>query len=91
MVAGQVDEPLTRSVMLDLERRGFIVYVLVREQREVEVVKAEGRPDLLLLRVDVCDVSALFAAIYVKRGVLLKEVHKEDTNTSPPSHTTPAT
>lgn len=57
VVAGAVDAPLTRSVMLDLERRQFIVYVIVRDQREVESVKAEGKPDLLPLKMDVRDVS----------------------------------
>jgi len=57
VVAGQVVEVVTRSVMLDLERRGFIVYVICKEQREIDVVKAERKADLLPLRMDVCDVS----------------------------------
>jgi len=84
VVAGQVESPLTRSVMLDLERRGFIVYVLVREQREVEVVKAEGRADLLPLRVDVCDVSVLSAERYIAKGEVEQEWYmkgRKHTNT----------
>jgi len=100
VVAGQVDAPVTRSVMLDLERRGFICYVIVKNQQEVEVVKAEGKADLLPLRVDVTDVSVCSAksihnclqtVLLGRIGQDLHSVRMEDTNTSLfTSHTIPA-
>lgn len=57
VVKGTVNSPITRSVVLDLERRGFVVYVVVGGSEEVEMVRKEGKADVLPLRVDVCDVS----------------------------------
>ena len=41
VIAGPAGSPVTKSLMLDLEKRGFIVYVVVHTVDEEELVKAE--------------------------------------------------
>lgn len=60
-----MDSAMTRSLVLDMERRGFIVYVLVGSAREVEMVKREGRADVLPLRMDVMDVCLCFVLLFI--------------------------
>jgi hypothetical protein len=56
-VKGDIREAIVKSVVSDLERRGFIVYVIVKTADEVDEVKGLGRADILPLRMDVSDVS----------------------------------
>lgn len=59
VVAGSPSEPITRSVSLDLERRGFIVYIVCNTIEEEVLVQNESRPDIKPLMVDIVDVSYL--------------------------------
>lgn len=45
-------DPLTRSLALDLERRGYIVYVSVSSTEEDSLVQSESKPDLRPLWMD---------------------------------------
>lgn len=47
---------MTRAVILDLERRGFVVYVVASSQAEEHIIKSERKPDVLPLHLDVSDV-----------------------------------
>jgi len=61
IVAGAMHSPVTRSIVLDLERRGFIVYVIVDNVEEADMVKSEGKADILPLKMNVTDVSNAIA------------------------------
>ncbi|RDL33279.1 Uncharacterized protein BP5553_08718 [Venustampulla echinocandica] len=58
VIAGQASEPITRSISLDLERRGFIVYVVCNTIEEEMVVQNESRPDIKPLMIDITDPSS---------------------------------
>jgi Fungal family of unknown function (DUF1776) len=45
-------DPLTRSLALDLERRGYIVYVTVSSTEEDSLVQSEAKPDIRPLWMD---------------------------------------
>lgn len=67
VVAGNPAEPMTRSVALDLERRGFIVYIVCNTIEEELLVQNESRPDIKPLMIDIVDVSiSLVAAIGIR-------------------------
>lgn len=51
--------PLTMSLSLDLERRGFIVYIPVTSLPEEHSVQSEGRSDIRPLHLDVSSVRAI--------------------------------
>lgn len=57
VVAGSPSEPLVRSISLDLERRGFIVYVVCNTIEEEILVGNESRQDVKPLMIDIVDVS----------------------------------
>ena len=57
VLAGSPAEPITRSLSLDLERRGFIVYVVCNTIEEEMIVQNESRTDIKPLMVDIVDVS----------------------------------
>ncbi|CZS95427.1 hypothetical protein WAI453_011363 [Rhynchosporium graminicola] len=63
VVAGSPSEAITRSVMLDLERRGFIVYVVCNTIEEELLVQNESRPDIKPLTIDIVDPSSARASI----------------------------
>lgn len=56
MVAGTLNSQIPRSIVLDLERRGFIVYVVVSSPGEDEMVRSEGKADIMPLHLDVTEV-----------------------------------
>jgi predicted nucleotide-binding protein len=60
VVAGSMQSPVARSVVLDLERRGFIVYVIVDGAEGANMVKSEGKADILPLKMNVTDVSLVY-------------------------------
>lgn len=45
-------DPLTRSLALDLERRGYIVYITVSSTEEDSLVQSESKPDIHPLWID---------------------------------------
>ncbi|RKF64741.1 putative duf1776-domain-containing protein [Erysiphe neolycopersici] len=53
VIAGQPGEPYTRSISLDLERRGFIVYIVCSTNEEERIVQNEARPDIKPLALDI--------------------------------------
>jgi hypothetical protein len=57
VIAGSPSEPITRSVSLDLERRGFIVYVVCNTIEEEVLVQNEARQDIKPLMIDTVHVS----------------------------------
>lgn len=59
VVAGTPNAPITRSVAWDLERRGFIVYVVVSDAAEENGIRAESRNDIHPLHLNVTDVSCM--------------------------------
>jgi hypothetical protein len=63
VIAGSPSEPLTRSLALDLERRGFIVFVVCSDVEEELIVQNEGRSDIKPLLVDLSHAS--FVKLYM--------------------------
>ena len=61
VIAGPPSSPITKSISLDLERRGFIVYVVVNSVEEEQIVQGEARVDIRPLHLDIVDVSMLFS------------------------------
>ena len=59
VVAGSPSLPLTRSLALDMERRGFMVYIVCNAAEDEGMVLAMKRPDIRPLSIDTTDVSLL--------------------------------
>ena len=57
VLAGAPHEPISRSLSLDLERRGFIVYVIVNTPEEDHLVRSESRADIRPLHLNITDVN----------------------------------
>ncbi len=58
VIAGNPSEPMTRSISLDLERRGYIVYIVCNTIEDEVMVQNESRPDIKPLMIDIVDVSS---------------------------------
>ncbi|POS68652.1 hypothetical protein DHEL01_v212954 [Diaporthe helianthi] len=63
VVAGDPKLPMTRSLSLDLERRGFIVYIACNTLEDEAVVQKMSRPDVRPLGIDVTDPPSAGASI----------------------------
>lgn len=59
VIAGSPTLPLTKSLSLDMERRGFIVFVVCNAAEDEELVSSYARPDIKPLSIDTTDVSVL--------------------------------
>lgn len=59
VIAGSPTLPLTKSLSLDMERRGFIVYVVCNTIEDELTVQGLSRPDIKPLSIDITDVNAL--------------------------------
>jgi len=57
VITGVTSDPLTRSLALDLERRGFVVFCAVPSACE-GLIEKEGRPDLRALPWDMAEVRS---------------------------------
>lgn len=57
ILVGSPHSPLTRSLSLDLERRGFIVYIPASTLSEEQLIKSELRADIHPLHLDITSVS----------------------------------
>lgn len=55
MIAGPPNSPVVRSLSLDLERRGFIVYIVCASMDEEQQVLSESRADVRPLHLDFAD------------------------------------
>jgi hypothetical protein len=76
VLAGSPSEPLTRSISLDLERRGFIVYIVCNTIEEEVLVQNESRPDIKPLMIDIVDVS--LPLLYLHGDIdILKDTKRE--------------
>lgn len=64
VIAGAPNEPITRSLALDLERRGFIVFVVCNDVEEEVIVQNEARSDIRPLTVDISHASIPDSIIY---------------------------
>ena len=58
VITGVTTDPLTRSVALDLERRGFVVFCAVPPSSEQDV-EQEGKHDLRALPLDLAEVISI--------------------------------
>ncbi|KAI0450524.1 DUF1776-domain-containing protein [Xylaria acuta] len=63
VIAGSPSLPLTRSLSLDLERRGFIVYIVCGTIEDEAMVQSVARPDIRGLSIDITDPSSAGASI----------------------------
>ena len=63
ILAGPPSAPITRSLSLDLERRGFIVYIPVNSLWEERMIQAEAKADIRPLHLDVTSPSSLKSTI----------------------------
>ncbi|KAF4589445.1 DUF1776-domain-containing protein [Ophiocordyceps camponoti-floridani] len=63
VVAGSPTLPLTKSLSLDLERRGFVVFVVCNAAEDENMVHAFSRPDIRPLTIDTTDPPRAGAAI----------------------------
>lgn len=78
VIAGSPSEPMTRSIALDLERRGFIVYIVCNTIEEEVLVQNESRPDIKPLMIDIVDVSsACFSPVH--NYIFLKKTYANET------------
>jgi hypothetical protein len=59
VIAGSPTLPLTKSLSLDLERRGFIVYIVCSSIEDEVMVQGFSRPDIKSLSIDITDVRTL--------------------------------
>ncbi|KAG6060734.1 hypothetical protein E4U32_003315 [Claviceps aff. humidiphila group G2b] len=63
VIAGSPTLPLTKSLSLDMERRGFIVYIVCNAPEEQDLVHALSRADIRPLNLDTTDPPQAGAAI----------------------------
>ncbi|KAI0399855.1 DUF1776-domain-containing protein [Xylaria palmicola] len=63
VIAGSPSLPLTRSLSLDLEKRGFIVYIVCSTIEDEVMVHNLSRPDIRGLSIDITDPPSAGASI----------------------------
>lgn len=73
VVAGAVASPLTSALYLDLERRGFVVYVVANTQDDEQYIRSQSRIDLLPLHIDLVDPFAAQEQLNRFHGLLGRE------------------
>jgi len=62
VIAGSPALPVTRSLALDMERKGFMVYIVCNSQEDEANVRRLSRPDIKPLTLDITNVcNAVFA------------------------------
>ncbi|GAB0137662.1 hypothetical protein EsDP_00005919 [Epichloe bromicola] len=70
VIAGSPTLPLTKSLSLDMERRGFIVYIVCNAAEDESLVHALSRPDIRPMGIDTTDPPQAGAAIERFAGFL---------------------
>ncbi|KAL8706733.1 MAG: hypothetical protein Q9201_000258 [Fulgogasparrea decipioides] len=70
ILAGPPSAPLTRSLSLDLERRGFIVYIPVSSLWEERLIQAESKADIHPLHLDITSPSSVTSTVRKFTAVL---------------------
>lgn len=63
VIAGPPNSPIVRSLSLDLERRGFIVYIVCSNMDEEQQVLSESRVDVRPLHLDIVDTMGTQEAV----------------------------
>ena len=61
VIAGTPGSRLVTTLARDMEKRGFVVYVVATSREEFLSVQAEGKPDIRPLAMDLVDVSPLLS------------------------------
>ncbi|ORY08856.1 hypothetical protein BCR34DRAFT_569334 [Clohesyomyces aquaticus] len=72
VLAGPPNSPITKSLSLDLERRGFIVYIVCADVEEEQQVQGESRADVRPLHLDVADTLGTQDAMERFNNLLLR-------------------
>lgn len=72
VLAGPPSSPIVRSLSLDLERRGFIVYIVCSTMDEEQQVLSEGKADVRPLHLDMVDTMGTQEAIDRFRTMLTR-------------------
>lgn len=73
VIAGAVADPLTSALYLDLERRGFVVYVVAGTAEDEHYIRSQSRIDLLPLQLDLVDPFTSQEQLARFRGLLGRE------------------
>ncbi|KAK5124143.1 hypothetical protein LTR85_001846 [Meristemomyces frigidus] len=73
VIAGAVANPLTSALYLDLERRGFVVYVVANTHEDEHYIRSQSRVDLLPLNLDLVNPFAAQDQLARFRGLLERE------------------
>jgi NAD(P)-dependent dehydrogenase (short-subunit alcohol dehydrogenase family) len=73
VVAGAVANPLASALYLDLERRGFVVYVVAHTTEEDQYIRSQSRADLLPLHLDLIDPYTAQEQLARFRNLLARE------------------
>lgn len=73
VVAGAVANPLASALYLDLERRGFVVYVVAHTSEDDHYIRSQSRADLLPLHVDLIDPYTAQEQLARFRNLLARE------------------
>ena len=73
VVAGAVANPLASALYLDLERRGFVVYVVAHTSEDEHYIRSQSRADLLPLHVDLVDPYTAQEQLARFRNLLARE------------------
>ena len=73
VVAGAVANPLASALYLDLERRGFVVYVVAHTSEDERYIRSLSRADLLPLHVDLVDPYTAQEQLARFRNLLARE------------------
>lgn len=73
VVAGAVANPLTSALYLDLERRGFVVYVVANTAEDERFLRSQSRSDLIPLNLHLVDPYAAQEQMMRFRTMLTRE------------------
>lgn len=75
VIAGLPESPIIKSLMLDFERRGFIVYCIVSNSEDEQVVQNEARTDLRPFHLDLVEPLATQASMERFNNLLSTKHH----------------
>jgi Fungal family of unknown function (DUF1776) len=74
VIAGVPGSPIVKSLTADLEKRGFIVYVIVTSDEEQAIVQAESRLDVKPLYLDLGNVCTITFTLQTNLSSLSKPI-----------------
>lgn len=80
-------DPLTKSLALDLERRGYIVYITVSTTEEDSLIQSESRPDVRPLWIDLTSTTSNPLVDIHPNLEPIKELLSKSTRSSSPGYT----